>query len=829
MSPRGPGLLARTIARRPALTLAIALAAAAAAVWPASRLGIRTDLEAMLPRHAPAADAYREFLDTFGGIEKVFVMVRLPDGAPADPDRLADAAETLAQALSASPEVRRVRYGLDEADEVFLARQLAPRLPLLIEGDAAASLAPRLKAEALAARAAALKEAVSGPGAIFLSRVAAADPLGLAGDKLRTLASGGGLPFDPVTGVLLSKDLRAALVIVTPTRGEVDAEGGRALAAALETAYAATRAALGDGLRFEALGGPLYAVHDEQALKEDLIRILAAASVLVLLMIVLAFEGFSIPAISIAAVAVGQVWCAALVAWWLGNVTAVGVGFAAILLGLGDDFTIHLGARFREAWAGGRAAGPAIEHALAESLPGITSAALTTAAAFACLGLASFRPLRELGIVVAVGVVLLLAATLFCAAPMLLFAARIWKRGPDRPRWRGFGWAVEAGVRAGTGFPRTTLGVCLALTAIAALGMSRLALDTDLRRLRPANHPAARAERDLVGDFGVGLDTSTISVPGRTLDEALDRAAEVSRIARQALPAADVSSPSDWIVSGGRLRARLAALAPLRLDAAADRLDAALDREGLDPKAFAPALEALRAIGTGHEPDPMPREAWPDWIADGVRETAGGARAAVRVRVPEGAWPSGPPAAFLAAVEAAAPGAQVANALRLGAELKAVAVSDLEKLGGLAVAVVLAIVLISYRGDVGAAALTFLPVVLGTAWTAGLWGLLGRPLDLFALSVLPVMVGIGVDDGLHVLHLARRRGEDLERAALEAGRGVVLTNVTTCAGFASLALSQVPGLRNGGLLICCGNLLCLAATLAVLPAVDALRRGRSRV
>jgi len=135
-------------------------------------------------------------------------------------------------------------------------------------------------------------------------------------------------------------------------------------------------------------------------------------------------------------------------------------------------------------------------------------------------------------------------------------------------------------------------------------------------------------------------------------------------------------------------------------------------------------------------------------------------------------------------------------------------------------------VLVSYRGDLVATGLTFLPVLIGTVCTAGLWGALGRRLDLFSLAVVPVLVGIGVDDGLHVLHLARQRGAGLQRAAQEAGRGVVLTNATTCAGFASLAVSQVPGLRNGGLLICAGNLLCLAATLLVLPAIDGLRRGR---
>jgi hypothetical protein len=127
---------------------------------------------------------------------------------------------------------------------------------------------------------------------------------------------------------------------------------------------------------------------------------------------------------------------------------------------------------------------------------------------------------------------------------------------------------------------------------------------------------------------------------------------------------------------------------------------------------------------------------------------------------------------------------------------------------------------------VRAALLTFVPVALGVAWTAGLWGWLGRPLDLFSLCVLPVLVGIGIDDGLHVLHLARGPGRDLAAAVREAGRGVVLTNLTTSAGFAALAVSRVPALRNGGLVVCVGNLMCLLATLVVLPALATLARRR---
>lgn len=810
---------------RPRLTLAIGCLLAAVSLWPAARLGIRSDVEAMLPNGTPAAEAYRAFLGTFGGIERAYVTIRLPDGVPADPDRLADAAETLADALAASPEVARVRYALDASDEAFATAELAPRLPLLLGEHAPESVAAATTPGALAARVDALRDAAEGPAALFLSSIASADPLGLAEHGLRGLSPGSALPFDPVTGVLLSKDQRAVLIVVTPKRGEADAEGGRALSAALDAAYAAVRKEQGGDLVFDAIGGPLYAVHDEAALKDDLVRILTAAGVVVLLMIVVAFEGISIPAISIAAVAIGQLWCAALVALALGNVTAVGVGFAAILLGLGDDFTIHLGARFREIWASGQEPRTAMMQTVDETWPGISTAAFTTAMAFACLGLAHFRPLRELGLVVAVGVLLSLAATFWSAGPMLILVSRLWKR-VRAPRWRGFGWFVTWGVRAGGGFPRASLAACALLTLASIVGVTRLSLDTDMRRLRPSDHPAARAEERLVKDFGIGLDTSTITVEGRDVDRALDRAAAVASIVRERYPDAEIVTPSDWLVQGDRLAARVAALRPLGLDAAAQRLSVALDGAGLNVHAFDPALDVLRGIADGKAPPPIAPAKWPDWIADGIREGPQGTAVAVRVRMPADAWPLGPPAALLDAIEKAAPGAKVANAKRLGAELRNVAVRDLERLGSLAIAVVLGLVAFSYRGNVAATALTFLPVVLGTAWTAGLWGALGLPLDLFSLCVLPVMVGIGVDDGLHVMHLARQRGEDLERAALDAGRGVVLTNLTTCAGFAALALSHVPALRNGGLLICTGNLLCLVATLVVLPAVARLKGSR---
>jgi hypothetical protein len=54
--------------------------------------------------------------------------------------------------------------------------------------------------------------------------------------------------------------------------------------------------------------------------------------------------------------------------------------------------------------------------------------------------------------------------------------------------------------------------VCGALTILGAAGVARLELETDLRHLRPSDHPTVRAEAALVRDFGLGIDTSTVTV-----------------------------------------------------------------------------------------------------------------------------------------------------------------------------------------------------------------------------------------------------------------------------------------------------------------------------
>jgi hypothetical protein len=814
-----------SIARRPALVATLAVLACALAFVPARRIRVASDLATLLPDGSPAAADYRVFLERFGGLEKVFVLV-LPDGAGgADEADLARAAGRLEEVLAASPEVASARAGIRAGDEEFLARYVAPRAPLLLDGDWRGAVARRLEPDAVRARVARLKAALSTPAAAAHSVLARSDPLGFS-EELTALSGHAALPVHLLSSTFLAPGGDAALVILTPARSEMDPAGGRALLRELDAAYAAVQGEVGAPLVFRAVGGPLYAAQDEKAIREDLEWTLAGSLGGTTAILVAAFEGVLMPVIALVPLLVALWWTAAWTGLFHPEIAAVSVGFGAVLVGLGIDYGIHAGARFRQALASAADAWAALDATVRHSGPGILTSALTTAAGFAVLGLAHFRPLRELGQLVAVGILTILAAVALLGSPALVAAApRLRRPGAV---WRALGRGVDALTGLAARRARLVLAAAAGLTAVALWGLGALSIEADPRVLRPVDHPAREAETLLAERFDLGVETATVVVRGRDLPVTLARAGEAARLLRSALGAgAAVTSPADYLALGAPVEARLRELAGLPLGRAADDLERELRTANLNPAAFARGLDALRALGRGEDPGAPPPEAWPDWLAEALATDQDGTWAALSLRLPASSWPDGPPAALVAQVKAAVAGSAFASAVAIGTELRVLALRDLETLGLLALAAVAAVVVISLRFRWGLSLQAGLPVVLGALWTLGIWAALGQSLDLFSLAIMPVMLGIGIDDGLHVAHGVRREpGAGVAGAVRGAGRAMVLTTLTTCAGFGSLGLSQIPGLRRGGLLIAAGVAACLLATLLVLPALEAATRRK---
>lgn len=820
--------LAALLVRRPGLALLAGLGLTALALLPASRFRLDTDLANLLPEGTSAADDYRLFLRTFGGFEKVFVVVRAePPGA--DPTLLAEAAGQLAATMAESPRVAEARSGLTEEDERFFLEVVAPRLPLLLDRPGwKEDLAARLTPEAIAARVAQMRQAVRGPSGAFAGRLFTADPLGLSEGLL---GAAGALPVDPLSGAFLSPAGDAALVMLTPASAELDPAGGRALLADLERAYATVEEQIGTPLDVSAVGGPLYAAQDEALIRSDLTRTVTASAVGVSVLLLLGFGGAFVPGAIVASVAAGLVWTVAAAALGLGDMTVVGIGFAAALLGMGVEYGIHGGARF--AWHRGQAtaAAEALRLTLRDPGPGIVSSALTTAAGLSALCLAHFRPLRELGQVLTAGVLLTLVTTgLVGGALLVLFPGRTATAGEPR-LWRRVGQpALNATTRFATRRPWAVLGAALLFSGVAAWGLSRLDLSTDLRSMRPSDHPATAAENLLVATFGVGLDTLTVVAQGGSLGEALDRAAAArSLLAARLGPAAQISSPSDWLPSRARARSRLGELAGLPLGRAADDLERELTRAGFRTAPFAAALSMLRTLGEGRDPGMPPPAAWPRFLGELVRVGPQGAAVAVHVRLPLAGDAGAASESLAGELRRASPGLALASVPRMGASLRELALSDLARSSAVAAALVALVVLVSVGWRPGDALLSSVPLALGCLWTFGLWGAFGGRVDLLAISALPVLFGTGIDLGVHAVHGGRLRPEDGIRGTLErSGLAMALVAATTGIGFGSLGSSRVPGIENAGSLVALGVVACLLAAWTVLPALAAVSARRQR-
>ncbi len=807
--------LAGSIANRPGRTLALALFFTLLALPQASRLRIDTDLLAMLPEGSPSARGYAEFQRRFGGLEKVFIVVTSP--STLDPEQragaLIDAADRLAEQLANSSEVGLVRSGLEPEDERFFLDQVVPRAALLLGDQGPNEMATRTRPAALAQRAAQLRALLRTPAGAARAPLLRRDPLGLI-DQLGGLDLDG-LPIDPLSGAFLSADGSASLVSLTPAQAEIDPAGGRALIAALEAAYAVVRSAADIELQFAAVGGPLYAAWDEKLLRGDLERTISGSLIGCGLLLVVAFEGLAVALAATAALLVGLLWTAGTLGLADGRLTAISLGFAAVLVGLGIDYAIHGATRYRQECLAGASARSALIAVFRHCGPPILTSALTTAAAFAVLGLGHFRPLRELGLLVAPGIVWVLIATATLGAALLVRGAKRRSR-PRGMLWRGLGRLVDQSVKLAIGRSKMVLALTALVSLLALGGLSRLHLDAGLSALRPANHPLHQAERLLAHHFGLGADTLTVVVPGEDLDTVLRRAAAVGASLRRELgQQIELNSPVRWL-GDGRSAERLTAFTSLELENAADSLQRDLAANGLAPAAFADGLNALRALARGQDPVQL-SAGYPPWLAELLRQTEEGSWAALRVRLPSGRWPTGPPPSWLTELASIAPESTVASVPALGSEIRQLATGDLRRLSLLALLLVTVTVAISLKGRWRQALLALLPVTLGALWTLGLWSGLGLGIDLVGLAVIPILLGIGIDDGLHAVHGSAARG--LPAAVRDAGRAMVLTTLTTTVGFGSLLLSSVPGLRSGGLLVSLGVIACLVATLLVLPAL----------
>jgi predicted RND superfamily exporter protein len=121
--------------------------------------------------------------------------------------------------------------------------------------------------------------------------------------------------------------------------------------------------------------------------------------------------------------------------------------------------------------------------------------------------------------------------------------------------------------------------------------------------------------------------------------------------------------------------------------------------------------------------------------------------------------------------------------------------------------------------SIRATMVAMVPLVLGFALLIGLMGWLRIPFNAANTIILPLLLGIGVDNGVHVVHDWRSQPIGTYRLRSSVAVAMLLCSATTMAGFCSMIFARHQGLRTLGQVLTLGIACCLATSLGFLPAV----------
>jgi len=118
------------------------------------------------------------------------------------------------------------------------------------------------------------------------------------------------------------------------------------------------------------------------------------------------------------------------------------------------------------------------------------------------------------------------------------------------------------------------------------------------------------------------------------------------------------------------------------------------------------------------------------------------------------------------------------------------------------------------------ALITMIPLALGAFWMVGIMNLSGMLLNFMTFMGLPLIIGIGIDDGIHIMHRWQHEGGGKIKTVFSStGKAILLTSLTTMLAFGSMIFSVFPAWAWFGGSLFIGVGACFLTTVIILPGI----------
>lgn len=736
------------------------------------------------------------------------------------PEAVSDNEDVFLEALRKEPWVQRVFNGppLESPDEMVAFQRLMPQLMLNLQGESFEALVASLQPEAIAAHVKRMREMID-LGSPLAEGTAGFDPLGIVGPAMRPIAGTAGMDQSQS---LTSPDGTLRLFPLVTTQKSLEANDCKAIMTQVEAFKARMAKVPGFTPEILVTGRTAYVAQIGDSMQRDITLTSVLSFIAVTGLFFVAFRRLVPPLCTSLILGVACFVCFALGVLIFDNLNMIAIAFCSILVGMGDDFSLLLYNRYLLARTHREEHQQAVATAIREMGRGILYAAVTTGAGFLVLLFSRSAGFAQLGVLIAIGIV---GCAVFIIVLLFLFISPKHSH-PERPdplhaMFDGLSRFL-LGRRAG--LVLIAGGVAVAAIALAVLPVAPLHFDTNPRSLEPHDIAASKALRVIRDKIPAAMEPIVVLVDAANGQEAHDRWAKVDARLKELVANGTLASftgPAGFMISPERLREHRAALAQkVNVDASRAAFVDALSANGFkaDSPDFQPTvalLDELKRSLTSNsdrlETDAVlpPTSAW--WFILDRYLAPKSLRAAAFLQPKTPITTPAQADALEKDLHATGVPLAVTGWSYTMVGLVPWARGELVLFSGAVSLLILISMSLAYRH--------WKPLVVhAVSLVSALAGLIvllkftGIPINMLNALAFPLVIGVGVDYGMHLL-LALTESGDAPENLRTVVKPLVISGLTTIAGFGSLVFALNPALKGLGQVCTLGVTSCLVTSV----------------
>ena len=770
------------------------------------RLQINTDITAALPGNDPVVAAAREIIKHHPVLQNIFVQISM-SGSAGGIDALGEAGDLVSGVLQESNLVTVISGKEGAASFVSLLEMVSNNLPLLFNQDQLeGQIESLIRPERVKAILQEEFDRLLDVGSIGQAQYLAKDPLNFRNLALARFSAN--LPFKEASikrGHIVSNDGRNLLIIAQPRSFSRDQSFVQRMTQVLETIPPKLEkvSILGErSFKMLYAGAFRASLDNERIIRRDTSLALTLVTIGLIPLALVSFRRIWLGILSFFPAVAGTMLAVFIYSLTRDSIFAVTMGFGGALIGIAVDhgmaFVILLdrpfetkgGAVAREVW----------------SISSMT--VVSTIIALLSLMLTGIPLFYELGLFSALGVGL---SALFVHVFFPILFPRL--KGSRKEKALLMERLMDGLVKSSSWW---TVGGFAALTLVMVFFI-KLDFSVDLESMNTVSKETKEAEQTLETVWGGGPRKPCIMVKGATLEELWQGAERLGEFLRREKESGAVAGdlPRGSLLPG--LKEQEANLKSWREFWTRNRifsLKTSLREEGskigFKPDAFDPFFRMLQEPQA--PPAPIPREIFPIFGVFQEKEENGG-WVLVDLFTP---GPGYQGAGFFerARREGFLSFDAVHFSRHLTQELNRSFIRMLLIVGGVTL-----IVLFFYFLDWQILLLAIAPVSFSFIATLGTLGLLGRPLSIPSLMMAPLIMGLGLEQGLYLVRSFQRYGSAPDPNSDAFRVTILVCSITTLIGFASLLFSEHAVLRDAGVSTFLGIFYATAGAFGIVPPV----------